>query len=128
MKHLKLYEEIFQSPNLTFDDIQNMVTYLEDFAEKNGYEVYNFPPFNIGKMMPLIPVKRVNKNDPYGEEDWGDEPTEIISNGFKLFDGDNAVLTFQHVRNGNKYFNELWIDNSNFKNITFDMLKKLIED
>ena len=123
MKHIKTINELFASPKLTRDELEQMIQYLKDYAAEKGYEVYEFPLLDITSSVPgYTEERRFNKEDPYGEEDWDANKPKIMSGGFKLFDGDDAVLGFRYTSNGTINSNELFIDYSSFNNIDFKLL------
>jgi hypothetical protein len=128
MKHLKTINELFQSPELTVKDIEEMVAYLEEYTKKNGYNLMKLHPMNMSFILPDLTQKRIGPDDPYGEEEWEIPKPKLMSYGLKIFDGNNSVLGFSYkIKDGKKCWNELFIDDSSFTNIDIDLLKKLIE-
>lgn len=133
---MKTYEnfvnELYKTPILNQKDIEEMVDYIEKWVEENGYDIYRPRPMDLGVLMPDMTDQRFDKNDPYGEEEWEKKKPVLMSNSMMVFPDNkphsNRILAFNYVRREDgKYFTELWIDESDFKNIGLDMLKQLIE-
>jgi hypothetical protein len=128
MKHLKTLNELFSTPKLVLSNIEEILEYLENFADENGYEIMKLHPMDISSLIPDITQKRITKEDPYGEEEWEVPKPKIISRSIKIFNGNKSVLGFNYTTNGDICSNELWIDKSRFNNVGINMIKKLIEE
>lgn len=124
--------ELFKTPKLTDSDIEEMIEYLEKFAEEKGYDIYRPKSMDISRLLPDETETRINDEDPYGEENWEIQKPKLMSSAIHLFENGSKnakkILTFSWMTNGKICSNDLYIGMSNFKNIDINLLKKLIEE
>ena len=130
-KYLTFINELYKTPILKQNDIEEMIKYLEDYAERNGYDIYRQKPMDMSRLLPDEKETRINREDPYGEEEWEVEKPKLMSASIMLFEDDSKnakkILTFAWMTNGVKYTNDLYIGYSEFKNIDFNSLKQIVE-
>ncbi len=131
MKHLTSIYELYKTPNLKQNDIEEMIKYLEDYAERNGHDIYRQKPMDVSALLPDFKETRISGEDPYGEEEWEVEKPKLMSAAIMLFEDDSKnakkILTFAWMTSGTKYSNSLYIGYSKFDNIDFNILKQLVE-
>lgn len=131
MKHVKSINEFFKTPNLTDSDIEEMIEYLENFADENEYNIYRPRSMDVSRLLPDETEKRITKDDSFGEENWEIEKPKLMSSSIMIFEDDSdtakKILTFSWMTNSKICTNSLYIDKSQFNNIDLDMLKQLIE-
>jgi len=130
-RYLSFVNELYKTPNLKQSDIEEMIKYLEEYAERNGHDIYRQKPMNVSALLPDEKETRISGEDPYGEEEWEVEKPKLMSASIMLFEDDSKnakkILTFAWMTNGTKYSNDLYIEWSNFKNIDFNLLKQIVE-